>query len=76
VAGPDRLAMESADRLYISNPGHGCVWVVDPHGRPLYRIQWTVGRMTMNCALTPDERSVVITKSESGSILIGNVPPA
>ena len=33
--GPDGLAMDAADRLYISNPGHGCIWVVDPHGVPL-----------------------------------------
>ena len=56
-----------ADRLYIANPGHGCVWVIDPHGVPLYRIQSTAGRMTTNCALTPDERSLVITESETGS---------
>ncbi len=76
VAGPDGLAMDSADRLYISNPGHGCVWVVDPHGLPLYRIQSAIGRMTTNCVLTPDERGLVITESESGSILIADVPPA
>jgi hypothetical protein len=29
--------MDAADRLYISNPGHGCVWVIDAHGVPRYR---------------------------------------
>ncbi len=38
-SGPDGLAVDAHDRLYISNPGHGCVWVVDAHGVPLYRIQ-------------------------------------
>jgi len=74
LAGPDGLAMDSADRLYVSNPGHGCVWVIDPHGVPLYRIQSSTGRMTTNCALTPDERGLVITESETGTILIAEVP--
>jgi hypothetical protein len=30
--------------------------------------------MTTNCALTPDERSLVITESETGSILIAEIP--
>jgi gluconolactonase len=66
--------MDSADRLYIANLGHGCVWVIDPHGVPRYRIQSTIGRMTTNCALSPDERELVITESETGSILIAEVP--
>jgi gluconolactonase len=74
ASGPDGLAMDSADRLYISNPGHGCVWVIDPHGVPLYRIQSCAGRMTTNCALTPDGDGLVITESETGSILIAEVP--
>ncbi len=32
------------------------------------------GRMTTNCALTPDERSLVITESETGTILIAEIP--
>jgi gluconolactonase len=48
--------------------------VLDPHGVPLYRIQSSTGRMTTNCALTPDERGLVITESESGTILIAEVP--
>jgi gluconolactonase len=74
-AGPDGLAMDAHDRLYIANPGHGCVWVVDPFGVPLYRVQSQSGRMTTNCAVTPDGRSLVITESETGSILIAEIPP-
>jgi gluconolactonase len=73
--GPDGLAMDLDDRLYIANPGHGCVWIVDPHGVPLYRVQSYAGRMTTNCALTPDGRNLVITESETGAILIAEIPP-
>ena len=54
--------------------GHGCVWVIDPSGVPLYRIRSCAGMMTTNCALTPDERGLVITESETGSILIAEIP--
>lgn len=74
TSGPDGLAMDAHDRLYISNPGHGCVWVVDAHGKPLYRIDSCAGRHVTNCALTPDGRSLVMTESETGSILITEVP--
>ena len=51
------------------------VWIVDPHGVPLYRVQSYAGRMTTNCALTPDGRNLVITESETGAILIAEIPP-
>jgi len=76
TSGPDGLAMDAADRLYISNPGHGCVWVIDPHGVPLYRIMSCAGRMVTNCALAPDGRTLVMTESESGSVLVCELPPA
>ncbi|MBV9248937.1 MAG: SMP-30/gluconolactonase/LRE family protein [Acetobacteraceae bacterium] len=74
TSGPDGLAVDSADRLYVANPGHGCVWVVDAHGVPRYRIDSCSGRSTTNCAITPDGGSLVITESDSGSILICEVP--
>lgn len=76
TSGPDGLAMDAADRLYISNPGHGCVWVIDPHGVLLYRIVSCAGRMVTNCAIAPDGRTLLMTESESGSILVCEMPPA
>jgi gluconolactonase len=75
TSGPDGLAMDAADRLFISNPGHGCVWVIDAHGVPHYRIVSCAGRMVTNCALAPDGRTLLITESETGSILTCEVPP-
>ena len=71
---PDGLAMDTADRLYISNPGHGCVWVIDAHGVPRYRIASCAGHTVTNCALAPDGRTLLITESETGSILTCEVP--
>ncbi|MDQ2803729.1 MAG: SMP-30/gluconolactonase/LRE family protein [Pseudomonadota bacterium] len=75
ISGPDGLAMDAADRLFICNPGHGCVWVVDALGVPRYRIESPAGRMVTNCALAPDGRTLWMTESETGSILACEVPP-
>ena len=75
TSGPDGLAVDAADRLYIANPGHGCVWVVEPDGRPLWRIDSCAGKHITNCALTPDGAALVMTESATGSILIAEVPP-
>ena len=74
LVGPDGLAMDVYDRLYIANPGHGCIWVVGPTGIPLYRVQSPSGHMTTNCALAPDGRTLFITESETGDILAAEIP--
>jgi gluconolactonase len=77
TAGPDGMAVDPFDRLCVANPGHGQVWVVDPHGVATHRIDCTgFGRMPTNCTLAPDGRTLVITESESGSLLAVELPAA
>ena len=55
TSGPDGMAVDAHDRLFVANPGHGQVWGVDAHGLPLFRIDCTAfGRMPTNCCFTPD----------------------
>jgi len=76
-SGPDGLAVDAADRLCVANPGHGQVWVVDPHGVCTHRVDCTgFGRMPTNCAFAPDGRTLVITESQSGCLLEVELPPA
>jgi gluconolactonase len=42
---------------------------------PLYRVQAEHGTMTTNCALAPDGKTLVITESETGTILTAEIPP-
>jgi gluconolactonase len=77
TSGPDGLAVDAADRLFVANPGHGQVWGADAHGVPVLRIDCTgFGRMPTNCAFAPDGRTLFITESASGSILAAEVPAA
>ncbi|MBK1657071.1 SMP-30/gluconolactonase/LRE family protein [Paracraurococcus ruber] len=77
TSGPDGMAVDAADRLFIANPGHGQVWGVDAHGQPLFRLDCTeFGRTPTNCCFAPDGRTLMITESQSGAVLAAEIPPA
>lgn len=76
ISGPDGMAVDAHDRLFIANPGHGQVWVVDPQGVATQRVDCTgFGRTPTNCVFAPDGRTLVITESDSGSLLAAEIPP-
>jgi gluconolactonase len=77
TSGPDGLAMDAADRLFVANPGHGQVWVVDHYGVITHRVDCTTfGRHTTNCCLAADGRTLLITESGTGQVLAADIPPA
>lgn len=69
--GPDGLAMDEEDTLFVASPVLGCVWGFSQAGEPLWRINGcTDGRLTTNIAFGgPDRRTLFITESASGTIL-------
>lgn len=72
--GPDGLAVDEHDRLFICDPGHGCVWVLDAYGEPNLRIVSPTGRVLTNCAISPDGRTLFITDASTQSILACDIP--
>ncbi|WP_149537711.1 SMP-30/gluconolactonase/LRE family protein [Siccirubricoccus phaeus] len=75
TSGPDGMAVDAADRLFVANPGHGQVWGVDPHGVALFRLDCTAfGRAPTNCCFAPDGRTLLITESQSGTVLAAEIP--
>jgi gluconolactonase len=73
--GPDGLAVDQYDRLFVCDPGHGCVWVLNADAEPCFRIVSCAGRVLTNCALTPDGSTLVVTDAATQSILACDVPP-
>jgi gluconolactonase len=73
--GPDGLAVDEHDRLFICDPAHGSVWVLNAIAEPCYRIVSCAGRTLTNCAFAADGRTLFITDSETASILACEVPP-
>jgi len=73
--GPDGIAVDQKGNLIVANPGTGSVWIFSPRGVPLYQIvSCTDGRPTNIAFGGPDNRTLYITDSQSGSILRAEMP--
>ncbi|MGB7298477.1 MAG: SMP-30/gluconolactonase/LRE family protein [Burkholderiaceae bacterium] len=69
-SGPDGMALDAADNLFVAHAGNGCVWSFDALGHPQTRIISPAGLLTTNLAFGGRGGSdVFITESHSGSIL-------
>jgi len=68
--GPDGLAMSARGALCVAHIGLGVVWVFDPRGEPVLRIDAPTGPGVTNLAFHPqDPDSLYITESASGHVL-------
>ena len=68
--GPDGLAMDEDDTLFVAHHKLGVVWGFDRRGVPIHRIESCAGDGTTNIAFGgPHGRSLYITESQSGVIL-------
>jgi len=74
-SGPDGLAMDEEGGLAVAVNRLGSVFLFDKLGEPSYRIRSPAGLMTTNCAYGgPERKQLYITESETGSILVADVP--
>lgn len=72
--GPDGIAVDQSGGIAAAIPELGVVWVFDSRGEPAIRIESTVGTMVTNLAYGgPENRTLYITESQSGSILAARV---
>jgi gluconolactonase len=77
LGGPDGLAMDEQDNLAIAHAGLGTVWIFSRLGEPLYRVRSCEGLATTNVAYGgPDNKTLYITESESGCVLVARLPVA
>lgn len=73
--GPDGITIDENDGLAVCHVGMGSVWLFDPWGEPTLRIRSPEGRMTTNLAYGgPDNRTLYITESATGTILRAEAP--
>ena len=77
TGGPDGLAVDENGGLAVAHAGFGCVWIFDKLGEPLYRVKSCAGHATTNLAYGgADRKTLYITESSSGQILMAKVPVA
>lgn len=75
--GPDGLAIDEEGNLAVAHVGLGAVWLFSSRGEPMLRINSPLGQLTTNIAFGGAERKTLyITESESGSILVAPMPVA
>lgn len=73
--GADGLAVDESGNLIIANVQAGKLWVVDKRGEPIYRIESCGSDLTTNVAYGgPDRKTLFITDSENGDILVAQMP--
>ena len=61
--------------LVVCHAGNGSVWIFSPIGQPLYRIKSCRGNFPTNIAYGgPENRTVFITESDTGTILRAELP--
>lgn len=73
--GPDGLAIDHDDCLYIAHHGLGCVWQFDKRGEARYRIDSSRGDWTTNLAIHPvHPNEIFITESQTGTVLKATLP--
>lgn len=69
-SGPDGLAVDTAGRLIVANPGLGYAWVLSERAEPCLILRSTVGASLTNVAFGgADRKTLYCTESVTGSIL-------
>ena len=75
--GPDGLALTAEGGLVAAHPGMGAVWIFSRRGEPLYRVNSCGSDLVTNIAFGgPDMRSLYMTDSGLGQVLVAQVPVA
>ncbi len=73
--GPDGVAIDTDGNLIVCHVGFGAVWLFSARGEPMLRIDSPVGTHTTNIAFGgPDNKTLFITESGSGTILKADMP--
>ena len=76
-AGPDGVASDVSGGLAVAHCGLGSVWIFSKQGEPLYRLRSCEGHAITNIAYGgPENKTIFITESDSGSVLMAQVPEA
>ena len=74
TSGPDGLALDEQDNLYVAHASLGGVFQLNKRGELMAYIKTPIGQTVTNVCFTPDRQSLVMTESSTGHILIAPIP--
>lgn len=69
ASGPDGLALDVEDNLYVAHASLGGVFKLNKRGELISYIKTPIGHTVTNLCFTPDSKSIVMTESSTGHIL-------
>jgi gluconolactonase len=76
ASGPDGMAVDVDNRLVVAHASLGGAFVLDARGGVTYFVKSTAGSTVTNVAYRPGTSTLVMTESETGTILEANLPAA
>ena len=73
--GPDGISMDEAGNLVVCQIGMGALWLFNPQGEPILRVDAGTGRQTTNVAFGgPERKTAFFTECDAGVILKAEMP--
>jgi gluconolactonase len=73
--GPDGITIDEAGNLVVCQIGMGALWLFNPQGEPILRVDSGTGRQTTNVAYGgPDRKTAYFTECDAGVILKAEMP--
>jgi gluconolactonase len=74
TSGPDGMAVDVDDRLVVAHASLGGAFVLNARGEVTHFIRSPAGASVTNVAYRPGTATLVMTESESGSVLEADLP--
>jgi gluconolactonase len=74
TSGPDGMAVDAEGRLVVCHASLGGAFVIDARGEITHFVKSPAGSTVTNCAYRPGTNKLVLTESESGSVLEADMP--
>jgi len=74
TSGPDGMAMDAENRLVVAHASLGAAFVLSPRGEVTHVIRSPAGATLTNAAFRPGTSELVLTESQTGTILTAELP--
>ena len=74
TGGPDGLAVDAENRLVVAHVSLGGAFVANAHGELTHFVRSPAGRAVTNVAFRPGTSRIVLTESETGTVLEADLP--
>jgi gluconolactonase len=74
TSGPDGLALDAENRLVVAHASLGGAFVIDARGEVTHFVRSASGSTVTNVAFRPGTSKLVLTESETGTVLEADMP--